>query len=901
MWARLWSELRYRGRALLRRPTVERELDEELRFHLELEAEQHRAAGVPAGEAMRRARLAFGGVEQTKERSREGRGLLLLEQLSQDLGYALRALRRNPGFTAAVILTLGLGIGINASMFGVVDRLLFRAPPFLRQPDQVHRVYLQTFDRDRLRTESTFEYTRFLDLRRWSRDFSSIAAYSVRQIPVGTGPDSREMNVGTISAQLFEFFDAPPVLGRYFTAAEDTVPIGAPVAVLGYGFWQTRFGGRSDVLGQALRVGTADYTIIGVAPRGFEGITDEGPPAVFVPITTFAGTFRAGPMVANYYTRYNWGWLNVLARRKEGVSQQAADADLSQAYHRSYENERTISPRLTPPEIARPQALAGPVQGERGPQQSTVTRVAAWVSGVALVVLLIACANVANLMLARAVRRRREIALRLALGVGRARLFRQLLTESLLLAGAGAAVGLLLAEWGGAVLRTLFLPAGTSQGALADPRTVAFALLLAALAGGLTGLAPMLQARRTDLADALKAGARDGGYRRSRARTALLLLQATLSVVLLVGAGLFVLSLHNVRGLRLGYDTDPVLYIYPNERGVKLSDPDAAALRQRLVAAAREVPGVERASLGLTVPFWDTWQDDLFVNGIDSVSRLGSFTLQAGSAEYFSTLGTRVLRGRGFSVEDRAGAPRVVVVSSSMARVLWPGQEALGQCLRIGADTMPCTTVVGVAEDIKQTRLTDDPGLHYYLPIEQYHPEGAVIFARMRGDAAAQKELLRRTLQPLMPGDGYLSVTALSEIVGPNVKSWQLGATMFLAFGALALLLAAIGLYGVIAYDVVQRTHELGVRIALGASVRNVVRVVVGDGMRIALLGAVLGSLLALWAGRWIAPLLYAQSPRDPMVFGVVCGVLLLVALAASAVPALRAARVNPTVALRAD
>ncbi len=901
MWARLWSEARYRVRAVLRRDAMERELDEELRFHLEQEAARHRAAGLPADEAMRQARLAFGGVEVVKEESRDGRGTALVEQVAQDLRHAVRALRRSPAFTLGVILTLGLGIGVNAAMFGIVDQLLFRAPPLLRDPERVHRVYLQWHNRNGLVTGSMMGYASYLDFRRTTTQFDALAGYSVRSLPVGSGPASREMPVGVISATLFDFFDAAPVLGRFFTAAEDTVPLGAQVAVLSHGFWQARYGGRPDALGQVLRVGTAAYTIIGVAPPGFEGISDEGPPALFIPITAYAGVFRAGANVANYYTRYNWSWMQVVVRRRPGVTRAEAEADLSRAQRQSYEAQRAISPEMTPPEVARPAALAGPVQAERGPNQSTVTRVATWVSGVALVVLLIACANVANLMLARAVRRRREIALRLALGVSRGRLFGQLLTESLLLAGCGAAVGLLLAHWGGTVLRALFLPPGAEAGTLADPRTLTFALVLAALAGGLTGLAPLLSAHRTNLADALKSGVREGGYRRSPARTGLLLLQAALSVVLLVGAALFVQSLQNVRSLRLGYDVDPVVYVYPEERGAHLADAEAAALRRRLLEAAQALPGVQSAALGLTVPFWDTWNDDLFVEGIDSVQRLGSFTIQAGSPGYFETVGTRVLRGRGISAEDRAGAPKVAVVSESMARALWPGREALGQCFRIGADTVPCTTVVGVAEDIRQNSITTDAGLSYYLPIEQFHPEAAVIFARAREDGRELREPLRRTLQREMPGEGYVNVTPLREIVDPELRSWTLGATMFLAFGGLALLLAGIGLYSVIAYDVAQRTHELGVRIALGARLRDVVRLVVGDGLRVALLGVMAGGVLALWAAGWIAPLLFEQSPRDPAILGAVSLTLLGVAVVASAIPALRATRVDPNVALRTE
>jgi predicted permease len=896
----LFSDLSYRFRALFRRGKMDRELDDELRFHLERETEKHVRAGMSPEDAARRARIEFGGVESAKEASRDGRGLLLLDLLAQDLRYAFRALRRSPGFTLAVVLTLGLGIGANAAMFGIVDRLLFRTPAYLRDPGTVHRIYLSSIRRGARVTDQTTEYTRFLDLQRETTRFSMMAGYSHRTMPVGSGAEAREMPVGTVSARYFDFFDAPPVLGRYFTAEEDTVPAGAAVAVLGYGYWQAQYGGRPDVLGRQLKIGRVDFTVIGVAPRRFAGIADGGAPVAFIPITTYAATFR-GSLDPNYYTRYNWGWMNVLARRKPGVTLAEANADLTHAFQRSWDTEVSLSPGMTPASVAKPEAIAGPVQLERGPLQSKVTKVATWVSAVTLIVLVIACANVANLLLARAIGRRREIAVRLAMGVSRGRLALQLLTESLVLALLGGLAGLLVARGGSAVLLSLFLPDGAEAGALFDGRTLAFTSLVALGAAVLTGLAPILQSRRTNVVDSLKAGAREGVYRRSRLRSGLLLLQAALSVVLLVGAGLFVRSLRNVRELRLGYDVDPVLYIRPNLRGVQLSDPENARLRANLAEAAGSIPGVEAAARGLTVPFWDTWSQSLFVAGIDSVDRLGEFTIQAGDSSYFHTLGTRVLRGRGITAADTRDAAPVAVITEAMAHTLWPGQDALGQCMRMNADTAPCTTIVGITEDVKQNGLTDDPGLHYYLPIEQFHPEGAVVFARVRGDAEAMRETVRRRLQPLMPGDAYVTVTPMREIVGERTASWEAGTTMFLAFGGLALVLAAIGLYSVIAYDVAQRRRELGVRIALGARVEHLVRLVVGDGVRVALLGLLLGGCLALSAAHWIEPLLFAQSPRDPVVFGAVTAILLAAALVASLLPALRAARVDPNGVLRGE
>jgi predicted permease len=519
-----------------------------------------------------------------------------------------------------------------------------------------------------------------------------------------------------------------------------------------------------------------------------------------------------------------------------------------------------------------------------------------------VVVLLIACANVANLVLARALRRRREVALRLALGVSRGRLTAQSLTESLTLSLLGCAVGLAVAQWGGLGLRRLFLGNVSGLDLLTDARTLAVAAGAALLAGLITGLVPVLLAGHRDVGQTLKAGAREGTYQRSRARTAMLVAQGALSVVLLVGAGLFVRSLSHVRDMRLGFDAEPVLFVSRNLRGMALSDDEQAALGRRLLETAQATPGVERAAWVSSVPFWSTSSTRLFVAGIDSVAKLGRFTYQTASPDYFATMGTRVVRGRAFGPEDRAGTPRVAVVSESMARVLWPGRDAMGECMRVGIDTMPCTTVVGIAEDAVQSSLTDEQPFRYYLPIEQHDPSGGfALMLRMRGDPALSVEPVRRALQAVMPGQSYVTVRPFREVIDARRRSWRVGATMFVACGALALLVSAVGLYGVIAYNVTQRLHEVGVRIALGARVGDVVRLIMGQGLKFALAGVVLGSVLALVASRWVQPLLFRQSARDPAVYGLVGTMLVMVALLASALPALRATRADPNTVLRAE
>ena len=822
----------------------------------------------------------------------------MMDTLIADLRYAIRQLARSPGFTFGVVLTLALGIGANVAMFSIVDRMLLRPPPLLHDAGATHRIYLAQTWSGKEHAGGWMQYARYVDLTSWTTAFARTAAFTDQDLAIGVGTEAREMRVGIVSAGFFGFFDAPPALGRYFTAAEDSPPNGTAVAVLAYTFWQTRYGGRSDVLGSKLQVGPTVRTIIGVAPKGFVGLWPVQRPVAFIPITSHAGANRVALRGESWWTTYSWQWLSMLAQRKPGLSVAAANADLSNAYLRSYAAQRPGSRELPPAEVTRPRGFVGSVLSERGPNESSFAKVATWISGVALIVLLIACANVANLLLARALRRRREIAVRLALGVSRARLLSQLFTESVLLALLGGLAGVVVADWGGAVLRAQFLAKSSDVSVLGDARTLLFGGVAALCTGLLTGLAPALT-HRGDVASDLKAGAREGTFQRSRVRIALLVLQGALSVVLLVGAGLFVRSLRHVRLIPLGYDVDPVLLVGLNLRGTQLDSARNVALRGELLAAAQAIPGVEHASLQLTVPFWWSWDFNLYVAGIDSVGRLGEFYLNAVTPDYFATLGTRILRGRGIEAQDGEHAPRVMVVSQAMAKTLWPGRDAIGECVKVDTDTAPCTYVVGVAENIKSQQLGDDPGLFYYLSTAQWHPDQGGLFLRTRGDAARYAETIRRSLQPVVPGASYVTVTPLRDILGEQTRSWQLGATMFLAFGALALALAAIGLYSVMAYNVAQRTQELGVRATLGAQQRDLIRLVVNEGLRVGVVGIVIGIVIALAGGQWLGPLLFQESPHDPLVFGFVAVVLLGTTVLASFVPSRRAARVDPMVALR--
>jgi predicted permease len=884
----------------LRRDRLDAELREELAFHREQLARAARAAGAPPSVADSAARRRLGNTTRAVEAARERWSIPLLDQLQQDVRYALRGLRKSPGFTFAVVATLALGIGANAAMFGIIDRLMFRPHAFLRDPDRVHRVYTQYTHREQQINNTNFEYTSYLDLRKWSTAFSEVAAFFDHTAAIGVGDASRELPVAAVSASFFRFFDAPPVLGRYVTAAEDTTPRGASVAVLSYPYWQSEYGGR-DVLGESIQIGSVVTTIIGVAPEGFNGVFEENSPVLYWPITTFAGS-RPGETGTTYFVKYNWGWTEMMVRRKDGVSVEVATADLTNAYVRSWNAAKVQDPDLATADVAKPRAVPGPLKTAAGPDPGLEARTLLWVGGVAGIVLLIACANAANLFLARALRRRREVALRLALGVSKRRLVAQSLTESLVLALLGCSLGIFIAQWGGLALRRAFVGRDATFDLLTDGRTLAVALAAAIIAALITGLAPVFLAGRNDVAATLKAGSREGTYQRSRARGALLILQGTMSVVLLVGAGLFVRSLQHVRDARMGYDPEPVLLVIRNLRGTSLPDSESASLGRRLLSSARALPEVEAATWVSSLPFWSTSSTNLFVEGIDSVSRLGRFTYQTATTDYFAATGTRILKGRGFSGEDDGNSPRIAIVSEGMARTLWPGREAIGQCMRVSADTMPCTTVVGIAEDANQRSLVEETRYRYYLPLEQHDPTGGfALMLRMRGDAGQASEGVRKALQRVMPGQTYVTVRQMRDMVHDQRRSWRLGATMFAAFGGLALVVAAVGLYGVIAYNVAQRLHEIGVRVALGARRGDVIRLVVGQGLRYATAGVATGSVIALVAAGWIEPLLFRQPARDPAVFAGVGGVLLIVALLASAFPAVRATRVDPNSALRSD
>ena len=884
------------------------DVDDQIALHIDLRVEQLIARGMTPSDARAEAIRRFGALERahpTLVSSAHRRELHMrlrdsLDSLRLDLVHALRALRKQPGFTLAVIVTLALGIGANAAMFGIVDRLLLRPPAHLRDPGETGRVFVFGTYRGEETPSSNFAWQRYLDLRGSTSSFAAMAGFFNTEMVVGVGETAHQTQVAAVTGDFWSFFGVRPALGRFFTPAEDVTPRGAEVAVLGNAYWQEKHAGDPGVIGQRLQIGGNVYTIVGVAPKGFTG-TSLASISAFVPVSVAIGSmYRARPGRPPWYEGYNFQWMEIVARRKPGVSIAAANADLSTAYRRSLERERPGPTRGAQLDSLRPRAEIASIILDRGPEARASAKVATWLGGVSLLVLLVACANVASLLLARALGRRREIAVRIALGVSRTRLVRYLLTESILLAMAGGIVAVVVAAMASTGLRALVLPGVDWPNPMADGRMLLFTGCAALLAGLVTGLTPALQHAGSDLTNALKAGGREGGVRRTRLRSSLIALQGAISVILLVGAGLFVRSLHNVREVNLGFDAGRLLFVNLELRGTQLAPDQQEALREQVRQLAMTLPQVEAASVTVDVPFAQRWSQDVFAPDVDPARTREAPGANAVSPEYFVTTGTPVLRGRGFLDSDVRGGALVAVVSESLARGLWDGDDAIGKCIRFGVETAPCRTVVGVVADTRRS-FDEGPRPHIYLPSAQEAGPGLGLFVRTRGSADASLETVRRALQRAMPGTAYVEAVSMRSFVDPEIRPWELGAAMFTLFGVLALVLAAVGLFSVISYNVSQRTHELGVRIALGAGSRNVLSLVVREGLRIVAIGTAIGVVVALATGRFLAPLLYEVSERDPWTFALVVTTLIAVAAGASFIPARRATRVDPTQALRGE
>lgn len=813
-----------------------------------------------------------------------------VESLAHAARLAVRSVARAPGVAVSVALTLGLGVGVNAVMFGMLDRIFFRPPPGIQSPDQVRRVYIQLRFLNQDVTTSSLTYPELEDFRA-NRGFSNAAGYFPTSLALDRGPGSREARVLMASHDFFPLLGVRPQLGRFYDASEDAAGTGG-TAVLSDAFWRTKFRGKPDAIGTVLRLGTGSYTVVGVAPPGFTGVDIEAVD-VFVPLRNAAHESIGGP----WERSRGMHWLRVIARIAPGVQPAAAEAGATMLLRANQPKDKVTDPNS--------RVIAAPLLAARGPLAASDTRISLWLGGVSLILLIIACANVVNLLLTRLTLREGEIAIRAALGAARHRIIGQLVFETILLALLAAAVGLALAQWGSVLLGKMLLPGVELSSVATDPRVLLFTVGTALVAGTLAGVIPAWRSSRPDLVASLKIGRGAAASQRSRLRSGLLVFQASLSVVLLIGAGLFVRSMNRIQHIDSGLDLDHLLVAQVDLTTLGFEPAQTARMQQDAIERITALPGVASVVGSNSVPFNSSWAEDLVIPGMEKIptARSGGPYINMVGPKYFASVGTRIVSGRGFTDADRVGGLRVAVVGTTMARMVWPGQSPIGRCMKIGGDTMPCSEIVGVAQDAPRGSLLNRENSQYYVPAAQFRPAQPfeALFVRTTGNPVSLAESVRRELAKISSNLPYVGVQPLWGLTAQETRSWQLGATLFSMFGGLAVLVAAIGLYSVLAFTVARRTREFGIRAAMGATVTDVSKLVIRSGARLIAMGLIIGFALALAAGHWVKPLLYQTAPSDPLVFGAVGAVLVIVAGCACIVPARRATRVTPMEALRSE
>jgi predicted permease len=868
-------------------------LEEEIRGHLEMAARDREARGESPTEAAYAARREFGNTSLVKEVTRQMWASAWLDDLVQDLRLALRSLRRTPAFTVTVVTLLGLGLGGAAGMYGILDRLLLRAPEHVADPGRLYTIYLThpSIGHDITRMDVTWR--EFGLLTDGIGAISSAAVYSMPgNHDVSSGAQQAKARTAMASAGYFGALGVYPALGRFFFPEDSAA--GAPqVAVIGYGFWQRWFGGAHDVAGKTISWDRMAYTIIGVAPRGFSGPSPDR-------VDVWLPAQQAAPAVLGSDWREHGSLWRIVARLKsnrtaaqavaEGfIHLKAAPLDPRRYGVRSYTTAQAGS-------ILPGRALTDPTSG---------MRLSYVVAGVTALVALIALANAAGLLLLRALRRERETAVRLVLGVSRGRLLLATAVESVMLAVLGGAAACAVAAIGGELLRKLILRVDWAA-AVVDARVFGLILTASVVIGFLIGLVPGWLAGRPEAVAAIKSGGRGGEIRRGAARRTLLVLQGALSVALLAGLALFVRSFERARAFDFGPDVDHVLVAELQQRTPGFGFPGTVGPAVYREAADRvaALPGVAVVGVGSSTPLWSQGIVPLRADGVDSVGRFqtsvsrGPYLAEV-TPNYFSATGLRLVRGRLFA-DNGPGGPREAIVSEEMARLFWPRANPLGKCLFVGHKTTDCTQVVGVVRNVTWT-LQDSASLAYYIPLSQAvsGEGGSNLIVR----AVHPERLVSavRSIVASVAGIRSPVVITLRGAVDPQYRRLRQGLTLFGVFAGLAVVVAMIGLYSLVAYSVTQRAHEFGIRVALGARVSNLVQLVLGQALGYAAAGLLLGLVLAVLGGRYIAPLLYRTSPRDPLALCAAASVLVVAALVACIVPARAAARADPRQALQAE
>lgn len=887
------------------RPDPTSDVDEELAFHIAMRVERNIALGMSSDDARRDAERRFGEIARwrqqlidhdTRKHASHERQQIMAD-FFQDIQYAVRSLKRAPGMTLAVVLTLALGLGVNMAMFSFLDVVFLRPPAGVRDPAEVRRAWTRLEFRSGTQFWPGFSYPQYAAIRSaLGPDVPSTIYRWPTDAWVRRGDHEVKAAVSHVDIDYFSLLGVRPFAGRFISADENRLGTPIHVAVVSHEFWRRHLDADSAAIGRTIHIASQPYTVVGVAATGFNGV-DLDVTDVWVPLATISGRGEA------WWRSHNVNGFHLLLR---------PDGRMQLADHAV---ESRVALGLSAPEarfLASDSAAVvrlGSLNRARGPgKKEQEVKIATRLAGVTVIVLLIACANVINLLLARAVRRRREIAVRLAMGISRLRLARLLLTESMLLAVLAAAGAVLAAAWGGTLLRALLMP-DVNWADEASPmhwRIIALAIALGLGAGLIAGILPVLQSLKTAVTGALKAGSgtSEQGHR-SRVRDALVVAQAALSVVLLVGAALFVSSLKNVHGIRTGYDTAGLVYAgvgFDTDDSVRDSrfPREFRALADRL----RNAPGVDDIAFTRMVPTRG-FSSMIFHPDVDTtVHRKPFATFTLVSPEFFAVTGTRIVQGQDFPSVTGPAMPPVVIVNETFARAQWPGMFAVGRCLSFPPEDV-CYRVIGVAETAMFDKLIEEPQAQYYLPIDNPPAEAGSWFSTMivKTEPGAHEVVsaqMQRILRETFPS-GRTSITTMEKVMEPEYRPWRLGATLFTAFGVLALIVAALGIYSTIAYTVAQRTHEFGVRSALGAQTSDILRQVVGSSLRVVIVGVLLGTALALAAGRFIAALLYGIEPSDPRVMFAVSIALMGIAIVAALGPAWRAARVNPVVALRSD
>jgi predicted permease len=822
----------------------------------------------------------------------------MMQTLWQDLRYGARMLMKNPGFTLIAVLTLALGIGANTAIFSVTDKLLVRSLA-VKEPGQL--VLINSVSVNPYFVSNAFSYPNFSDYRAQNQVLSGLLAFTTTQLEFKTNDRIERVSGEYVSGNYFDVLGVRAARGRTFSPDEDRTPGTQPVAIVSDGFWRRRLGGDPNLTGQTITLNHIPLTVIGVAPPSFNGMILEEPTDVWVPALMH-------PLLAQskFIENRKDGWLLLMGRVKEGVGLAQAEAGLDTL-------AQQIKEANTPPgTITKGLPFSEQrIKFEPGGRGISILRKRfssplKLLMAVVSLVLLIACANVAGLLLARGVARRKEMAIRLVMGASGWRVARQLLTESLLLAVAGGAAGVLLAPWLVTLLvktQTRLSIAQTLLGETVDLRALAGAALATLLAGIVFGVVPAWQSARADLAPALKeeGGVSDQRERRFGFRSLLVVAQLALAIVVLVGAGLCIKSLRNLLAIDPGYRTESVLVAPLDLDEKKYDKARGSALQRQFLELLSALPGVEAVSYGLVMPLSGSrFMGSIFVEGRQPLpDEQMAFDANTVGPRYHETMGIRVVAGRGFTEQDRAGAPGVVIINETMARRFFPGENALGKRLRRGTGAPPLE-IIGVARDIKHHDLTEEPIPHFDLPALQQGYGGYTNFVvRVKGRAADLVSTVRDEMLALDPSLPVWDISPMSEQVGKALSGMRLASTLIGVFGLVALLLASIGLYGVMAWMVSRRTREIGVRMALGARGPDVLKLILKQGMLLVGIGVVAGLCVAFIATRLVESLLYGVSRTDPVTFAMVALLLAVVALLACWIPARRATKVDPMIALR--